>query len=235
MREPCRDCPSDEPRERIGTHADGSPAYMAEPRATDAALTLWETGRETVTTKRRATPPAKTTGAVYEYTWSRRRIAEDSECLSSPEAAARFLAPLFDGAESERLIVVLLTRKHRPMAVETVYTGTVTGMSVRIGELLRAAVRLNAPALMIAHNHPSGDPTPSAEDIRTTRDTVAAGKLLGIDVLDHIVMGDGRWVSVGQGQSSDPGLERARALPTLAPHAPITRRRTSKETFAKSV
>ena len=55
---------------------------------------------------------------------------------------------------------------------------------------------MNAPAIIIAHNHPSGDPAPSADDVRTTRDAVAAGKLLGIDVLDHIVVGDGRYFSI---------------------------------------
>jgi len=83
---------------------------------------------------------------------------------------------------------------------------------VRIGELFTEALRRNAPAIIVGHNHPSGDPAPSAEDLRTTRDAIAAGRLLGIDVLDHIVFGAGRWVSIGQGQSSaPPTAHRARA------------------------
>lgn len=212
MREPCRDCPSEsEPRDRIGTHADGSPAYMlAEPRATASALTLWESGTETPKRRTRKTETtAQVVAQVYEYTWSRRRVSETPNApLTSPEAAAAFLAPLFEGAESERLIVAMLDTKRKPVAVEQVYAGMIAGMSIRIAELLRGAVRLNAPAILIAHNHPSGDPTPSAEDLRTTRDTVAAGRLLGIDVLDHIVIGDGRWISIGQGTAALKGIPR---------------------------
>jgi len=65
-----------------------------------------------------------------------------------------------------------------------------------VGELFREAVRLNSAALIIAHNHPSGDPTPSPEDVQVTRQIVEAGKLLSIDVLDHLVIGQARWVSL---------------------------------------
>jgi DNA repair protein RadC len=85
-----------------------------------------------------------------------------------------------------------------------VYAGNVAGTSVRIGELFTEALRRNAPAIVLAHNHPSGDPTPSADDLRTTRDAVAAGRLLGIDVLDHVVFGAGRFVSLGKEQGSLP-------------------------------
>ena len=64
------------------------------------------------------------------------------------------------------------------------------------GELFREAIRLNAAALIVAHNHPSGDPTPSAEDVHVTRQIVEAGKLLNVDVLDHLVIGQQRWVSL---------------------------------------
>ena len=73
-------------------------------------------------------------------------------------------------------------------------------MSVRIAELLREAVRTNAAAILIAHNHPSGDPAPSTADLRITKEAVAAGQLLGIEVLDHIVIGDERWESVDRGR-----------------------------------
>ena len=67
---------------------------------------------------------------------------------------------------------------------------------MRVGEVFREAIRLNAAALIVAHNHPSGDPTPSPEDVNVTRQIVEAGKLLDIDVLDHLVIGQGRWVSL---------------------------------------
>jgi DNA repair protein RadC len=93
-------------------------------------------------------------------------------------------------------MVVLLNRKHQPIGVSTIYQGTVCGMSVRIAELFREAVRTNAAAILIAHNHPSGDPAPSTADLRITKEAVAAGQLLGIEVLDHIVIGDERWASL---------------------------------------
>ena len=136
----------------------------------------------------------------------------DGEVLSSPEAAARALAPHFAHLDREEVKVALLSRKHRLLSVAGVYAGNVAGTSVRIGELFTEALRRNAPAIIVGHNHPSGDPAPSAEDLRTTRDAIAAGRLLGIDVLDHIVFGAGRWVSIGQGQSSaPPTAHRARA------------------------
>ena len=76
------------------------------------------------------------------------------------------------------------------------YVGNVAGTSVRIGELFTEAVRRNASGIVLAHNHPSGDPSPSADDLRTTKDAVAAGRLLGIEVVDHLVFGAGRWVSL---------------------------------------
>jgi DNA repair protein RadC len=143
----------------------------------------------------------------------RRTIAAgaDGEVLDSAEAAARALAPHFAHLDREEVKVALLSRKHRLLGVVRVYEGNVAGTSVRVGELFTEALRRNAPAILIGHNHPSGDPAPSAEDLRTTRDAVAAGRLLGIDVLDHLVFGAGRWVSIGQGQASRAPLRAAEA------------------------
>ncbi len=126
----------------------------------------------------------------------------DGEVVDSPEAAARALAPHFAHLDREVVKVALLSRKHRLLRVVDVYAGSVAGASVRIGELFTEAIRRNAPAIVIAHNHPSGDPAPSGEDLRTTRDAVAAGRLLGVDVVDHMVFGAGRWVSVGEQQGT---------------------------------
>jgi len=67
---------------------------------------------------------------------------------------------------------------------------------VRIAELFREAIRRNAPSILMAHSHPSGDPTPSPEDVQITRQAVEAGVMLGIDIVDHLVIGQGRWVSL---------------------------------------
>src|SRR5688500_9235083 len=120
----------------------------------------------------------------------------DGERCDTPELAAAALSAHFAHLERESLVVGLLTRKHRLMAVVPVYVGNVAGTSVRIAELFTEAVRRNAPGILLAHNHTSGDPSPSADDLRTTKDAAAAGRIMGIGVVDHVVFGAGRWVSL---------------------------------------
>jgi len=129
---------------------------------------------------------------------ARRVVAagSDGERCDTPELAATALAPHFVHLEREQLIVALLSRKQRLIAVTPLYWGSVAGTPVRIAELFTDAIRRQAPGIVLAHNHPSGDPTPSADDIRTTRDAAQAGRLLGIEVTDHLVFGAGRWVSL---------------------------------------
>ena len=98
--------------------------------------------------------------------------------------------------EQEHLRVMLLDRRNRVLEVVEVYKGSVNSSQVRVGELFKDAVRANASAVIVAHNHPSGDPTPSPDDVAVTRAIVQAGKLLDIDVLDHLVIGQGKWVSL---------------------------------------
>ena len=90
----------------------------------------------------------------------------------------------------------MLDTKNRVLASPTIYIGNVNSSIVRVSEVFRDAVRENATALIVAHNHPSGDPTPSPEDVQVTRHIVEAGQLLGIDVLDHLVIGHQRYVSL---------------------------------------
>jgi DNA repair protein RadC len=77
-----------------------------------------------------------------------------------------------------------------------VYRGSLSQSQVRVGELFKSAIRANAAAVIIIHNHPSGDPTPSPDDVAVTRQIIQAGKLLDVDVLDHLVIGRGRFVSL---------------------------------------
>ena len=120
----------------------------------------------------------------------------DGERCDTPELAAAALAPHFAHLERECLCVALVSRKQRLVAVTPIYTGSVAGTPVRIAELFTEAIRRQTPGIVMAHNHPSGDPTPSADDIRTTRDAAQAGRLLGIEVVDHLVFGAARWVSL---------------------------------------
>jgi DNA repair protein RadC len=142
--------------------------------------------------------PVAATRIVAACELGRRVIAaaSEGERCDTPELAASALAPHFAHLDREALVVGLLSRKQRLVAVTPLYMGHVSGTSVRIAELFTEAVRRNCPALVLAHNHPSGDPAPSSDDIRTTRDAAQAGRLLGIEVADHLVFGAGRWVSL---------------------------------------
>lgn len=129
-----------------------------------------------------------------------RRLAaaapDERVAIEGPEDIVRLLGVEMEAQTQEQLTVVLLDTKHRVIRTSMVYQGSVNSAQVRIGELFRDAVRLNATAVIYAHNHPSGDPSPSAADIALTTDIVHCGKLLDIKVLDHVVIGHGRWVSM---------------------------------------
>jgi DNA repair protein RadC len=116
--------------------------------------------------------------------------------ITSPQDAANLLMLEMSALEQEHLRVILLDTKNKVMRSPTVYVGNVNASIIRVGEVFRDAVRENATALIVAHNHPSGDPTPSPEDIHVTRSMVQAGSLLGIDLLDHIIIGHQRFVSL---------------------------------------
>ncbi|MBI5304281.1 MAG: DNA repair protein RadC [Chloroflexi bacterium] len=129
--------------------------------------------------------------AVFELG---RRISvaspEEKPVIKSPADAVNLLADM-GTLEQEVMRTVLLDTKNRVLAMPTMYRGSLHTTVIRVAELFREAVRQNCAALIVAHNHPSGDPTPSPEDVAVTREIVQAGKLLDIDVLDHLVIGAG--------------------------------------------
>lgn len=116
--------------------------------------------------------------------------------ITSPADVASLLMLEMGGLEQENLRTLLLDTKNRVLDSPTIYVGNVNSSIIRVGEIFREAVRQNATALILAHNHPSGDPTPSPEDIQVTRSVVEAGALLSIEVLDHLVIGHQRYVSL---------------------------------------
>ena len=116
--------------------------------------------------------------------------------IKSPTDAAGLLMLDMSALDQEHLRTVLLDTKNRVQAITTVYVGSVNTAMIRVGEVFKAALAWNSAALIVVHNHPSGDPTPSPEDLLITQQIVAAGKLLDIDVLDHLVIGQGRFVSM---------------------------------------
>ena len=129
----------------------------------------------------------------------RRMAAEhpaDRDVVTSPQDIMNLLGTEMSLLDQEQLRVVLLDTRNRVLAMPLVYSGNVNTSVIRVGELFRDAIRHNAVATVVVHNHPSGDPTPSSEDVAVTRLIVEAGKLLNVDVLDHIVIGGGRCVSL---------------------------------------
>jgi DNA repair protein RadC len=116
--------------------------------------------------------------------------------IRSPRDVADRLVLQMGRLEREELRVVLLNTKNVVLRVATVYQGNVASSLVRVGELYRDAVRLNASALILVHNHPSGDPTPSPDDLHLTAEALAAGRLLDIQLLDHLVIGHDAYVSL---------------------------------------
>ena len=126
-------------------------------------------------------------------------IGEDQKTsFHSPEEVARYVQYEMAALDQEQLRVILLDTRNRLLKVVNLYTGSLNSSSVRIGELFKEAIRQNAASIILVHNHPSGDPSPSPEDINMTRAAVQAGKLLDIEVLEHIVIGrgEGRFVSL---------------------------------------
>ena len=117
--------------------------------------------------------------------------------IRSPGDAAAILIPDLAHAEQEHFVVLLLDTRNRVIARENLYKGSLNQSQVRVGEVFREALRRNCAAIIVAHNHPSNDSSPSPEDIAVTRDLVAAGTLLGVEVLDHLIIGGHqRWISL---------------------------------------
>lgn len=116
--------------------------------------------------------------------------------IASPQDVANLLQLEMALLEQEHFRVVVLNTKNEVMGTPTVFVGTVNQTTVRTAEVFREAVRQNCPHIIIVHNHPSGDPTPSKEDVTVTKSLLVAGKALDIDVLDHIVIGRHDFVSL---------------------------------------
>jgi DNA repair protein RadC len=121
---------------------------------------------------------------------------EERPRVTSPGDAANLLMSEMMFLEQEHLRLILLDTRNRVISTPTIYVGSLNTSVVRIGELFRAAIRDNAAAFIVVHNHPSGDPSPSPEDVNVTRQIVQAGRLLDIELLDHVIIGRQRYVSL---------------------------------------
>jgi len=119
--------------------------------------------------------------------------ATDSPLTDDPQKLVDWLTPLLAtavryNADTENMIVVLLNTRRRPIGFEIISNGTLDTILIHPREVFKPAIVLGAAAVILAHNHPSGDPTPSEADIKATRDMIRAGQLIKIDVLDHVII-----------------------------------------------
>jgi DNA repair protein RadC len=129
----------------------------------------------------------------------RRLSVEDPDvrkAINSPSDAAEIVKYEMSALEQEELRVLLLNTRNQVIRKTMVYRGSVNSSQARVAEVFKDAIRNNAKAIIVVHNHPSGDPTPSPDDIAITRAFVQAGELLDIQVLDHLIIGRGRYESL---------------------------------------
>ena len=144
---------------------------------------------------------ARASQIVAAVELGRRALARGAARLQIRNAgdAAAYLMPRFAGREVEQFGVVLLDMKHRVIRTAMLSTGTLNSTVVEPRDVYRPAVAAGAAAIVAFHNHPSGDPTPSPEDVDLTRRLAAAGLLMGIDLVDHLILGDRRFWSFKEG------------------------------------
>lgn len=124
------------------------------------------------------------------------RNPTERPAVHSPKDVVEIIDPFIGCLDHEELWVIDLDTRNRVMSLVKLYQGSVNSSQVRVCEVFRQAIIENSPGIVVIHNHPSGDTSPSPEDINLTRALVQAGKLLGIDVLDHIVVAYGRFISL---------------------------------------
>jgi len=130
-----------------------------------------------------------------------RRLSENPRddritVIGKPEDAAALVSYDLQASEQEELKAILLDTRNQLIEIAAIYRGSVNTAQVRAADVFKQAVRRNATAVIIVHNHPSGDPTPSPDDIAVTRELIRAGELMDVKVLDHIVIGRGGYVSM---------------------------------------
>lgn len=124
------------------------------------------------------------------------RKPEDRPTIGKPDEAASLVRFEMAELDQEELRVLLLDTRNHLLGIAKIYRGSVSTAQVRPADVFKPAIRSNATAIIVVHNHPSGDPTPSPDDVAVTRSLVEAGKLIDVEVLDHLIIGRGRYVSM---------------------------------------
>lgn len=116
--------------------------------------------------------------------------------IRSPQDAVDLIMPELRNAPQEHFKALFLNTKNEVLKIKTITIGCLDASLITPRELFREAISMNSASVIVAHNHPSGDPTPSREDIEVTKRLASAGETIGIEMLDHLVIGDGRWISL---------------------------------------
>jgi len=140
--------------------------------------------------------------AIIEISQRILSSGEAAPLMDSPDKVFHWLKPIADGEAVEKFWVLSLNRKNRLLKCEAVTSGTATASLVHPREVFREAIRNSASALICAHNHPSGDPSPSQADIRATRQLREAAKVVQLDLLDHVIIGQNEHDPGGNGYYS---------------------------------
>lgn len=140
--------------------------------------------------------PAKRVNIVSLKLVKESSLLYKDRCVRSPEDGYQLLKQFLGKVDREYFVVVCLDTKNQPTAINICYIGSLNASLVHPRECFKPAILSNAASILVGHNHPSGQSEPSREDVEVTKRLVDAGKILGIDVLDHIVLGDGEYVSL---------------------------------------
>jgi DNA repair protein RadC len=145
---------------------------------------------------------AKTSQLMAALELGRRFVSlapQERAVINSPQDVANLLLAEMSVLDQEHLRVLLLNTRNEVLGIHEIYVGNVNSSIIRAAEVFRPAVQANTPSIIIVHNHPSGDPSPSTQDVEITKELIAAGKLLGIELLDHVVLGSAnRYVSLNE-------------------------------------
>ena len=145
---------------------------------------------------------AKTSQLMAALELGRRFVSlapQERAVINSSQDVANLLLAEMSVLDQEHLRILLLNTRNEVLGIQEIYVGNVNSSVVRAAEVFRPAVQANAPSIIVVHNHPSGDPAPSSQDVDITNELISAGKLLGIELLDHVVLGSGnRFVSMNE-------------------------------------
>lgn len=124
------------------------------------------------------------------------KIETETKFINSPDDVNKILQTYLNGVDREHFVVILLNRKNGIIGINTVSVGDLSSSIVHPREVFKPAIVAGAASIIVAHNHPSGDPAPSRDDINVTTRLKEAGDILGINVLDHVIIGDGCYKSL---------------------------------------